>query len=184
LDPGLSDHGRRQAEQVAAALSSEPLTAVYSSPMRRARETAEVIAQRHDLSVSVAAGLAEFDRGATYLHFEDMDADSPYHLYLQGDLTPWGTTAEDFRKRVVQAFDEIVAAHPGSEVAVVSHGGVHNAFLGQVLGISSLHFHAPAYAGISRVQASTSGVRTIVSLNETMHQRCDATVSAANYLSR
>ncbi len=67
--------------------------------------------------------------------------------------------------------ERIVAAHPGQRVAVVCHGGVVNAYAGHVLGIDEPLFFLPAYTSISRVLASTSGPRSIRSLNETAHVR-------------
>lgn len=169
VDPGLSATGREHAERVAAALAHEQFSALYTSPMRRAVESAAVLAAMIGTEPIVEDDLAEFDQGSVYLHFEDMAEGSPYELYLRGDLSPWGTTAEKFTSRVDEAFARIVAAHPGGRVLVVSHGGVHNAFLGSVLGIPDLHFHEPSYAGISRVRVSRAGLRTIVSMNETAH---------------
>jgi 2,3-bisphosphoglycerate-dependent phosphoglycerate mutase len=56
-------------------------------------------------------------------------------------------------------------------VAVVCHGGVINAYTGHVLGIAEPLFFLPAYTSISRVFASSAGVRSIGSLNEASHLR-------------
>lgn len=171
-DPHLSRRGREQAVQAGRALALEPFAALYCSPMRRALETAKIVSEAVGLDAVVDEDLAEFDRGAQYLHFEDVGATgNVYENYMRDDLSPWGTTAVDFRTRVTAAFDRIVASHPGRAVIVVSHGGVANAYLGGLLGIDRIHFHSPEYGSISRVRASKAGVRTVVSLNETSHLR-------------
>src|SRR5713101_1269380 len=62
-DLSLNDNGRRQAEQVAAFLASFPVQRVYASPLKRACETAELIAERHSLAVQPIAELSECDVG-------------------------------------------------------------------------------------------------------------------------
>ena len=59
----LGEEGRMQVRQLAARLSTEPLTAVYASPMQRTLETARVIAAPHRLPVRVSPGLREIDHG-------------------------------------------------------------------------------------------------------------------------
>src|SRR4051794_19636394 len=79
-DPYLSDRGREQVARLAAVLGHESLSAVYSSPMRRAIETAAVLGAAVGLEPVTDDGLAEFDRGADYLHFEDVEGpNSPYN---------------------------------------------------------------------------------------------------------
>lgn len=173
VDPRLSDRGRRQAQLVAAYLASEGFDAIYSSPLRRAAETAAPLAQSCGLTVILREDLAEFDRkGARYLHFEDLAGDDPYHTAIMTeDFSSWGTTVEEFRARVNAEMERIIAGHPGQKVAVVAHGGVANAYLGGLIGANRLLIHAPAYTGFSRVLASRSGVRDLVSMNETAHLR-------------
>jgi 2,3-bisphosphoglycerate-dependent phosphoglycerate mutase len=170
IDPWLSDAGRDQARRVAVAVEPLAPAALYSSPQRRARETADFLGTRLGLPVLVDEGLAEFDHGAAYLHYEDAEGtESVYDRYQRGDLSPWGTDAATFTARVVAAMERVIAAHPGETVVVVAHGGVQNAYLGSVLGLDRLHFHFPTYTAISRVQASRRGGRSVVSINEAAH---------------
>lgn len=173
-DPGLSERGRRQAELVADYLLAEDIGVLYASPLRRAAETAEVVAHYSGLPVTVRADLAEFDRDAAeYLHFEDLiAADDPrYAAFLRDDLSAWGTDADTFRARVNAEMEHIIAANPGRKVAAVTHGGVVNAYLGGLVGAGRLSIHQPAYTGFARVMASRGGVRQLVSMNETAHLR-------------
>src|SRR5690242_2422553 len=103
-DPGLSDRGRQQAHRVAAVLSDERPEVLCTSPLRRARETAEVIGRLTGLEPLVEPDLAEFDRDApAYLHFEDLRAaaDPLYDAVVGGDLTAFGVNLAQFRSRVV-----------------------------------------------------------------------------------
>ena len=56
-DRPLSEIGIRQAEEIAATLSAESVRAVYSSNLKRARHTARLISQKHDLAVTIEAGI-------------------------------------------------------------------------------------------------------------------------------
>jgi probable phosphoglycerate mutase len=175
-DPGLSDRGRAQSAALADYLRPEHLDAVWSSSLRRAGETAAILAETHGLDVNVHHDLAEFDRDApAYVHFEDInDVMNPrYEAFLREDLSEWGTDVPTFCARVVKAVEEVIQRHPGQRVLVVTHGGVINAYLGRVLGLSYLVFHRPAYTGISRLLASSSGRRQIETVNETPHLRAE-----------
>lgn len=171
-DPGLHERGRAQVEALAAWLGSESLDAVYTSPLRRAVETAEPLARRQGLSLRVEEDLAEFDRMSSfYIPIEELRAtrDPRMRAWAEGDFSDVQADPDEFRARVVQGFDRIIAANPGRTVAAVCHGGVINAFLAEVVGIDRLLWFDVDYTGISRLVASRSGIRTIVSLNETGH---------------
>lgn len=134
--------------------------------MRRARETATPLGQRLGLPVLVEDGLAEFDRDAgSYIPIEELKAANDPRWYQVPEQP------EHFRAVVVETVERIVAAHPSQRVAVVCHGGVVNAYAGHVLGIEDPLFFVPAYTSISRVLASSSGPRSIGSLDETAHVR-------------
>jgi len=74
---------------------------------------------------------------------------------------------------VIPTLDGIIADHSGQTVVVVCHGGVINLFLSSVLGLTSdgPGFFYPNYTSIHRVAASRSGIRSIVTINETSHLR-------------
>lgn len=173
MDPRLSERGRREARLVAEYLVAEGFDAIYASPLRRAAETAAPLAEMCGLTVTQREDLAEFDwKAASYVHFEDMGADDPsYTAMMREDLSPWGTTVDEFRAKVTAEVERIVSDHPGQKVAIVAHGGVVNAYIGGLIGASKLLIHHPAYTGIARVMASRSGVRDLVCINETAHLR-------------
>ncbi len=102
-----------------------------------------------------------------------MDPDSPFvRAYREDPMKAiFRHDYAAFRERVVRGFDEIIDANPGGTVAVFCHGMVTAVFLQVVAGMSSPLGLRIDYTGISRVQASRDGRRTIRSVNETAHVR-------------
>lgn len=172
-DPGLRSEGRSQAERLAAHLSAEHIHAIYSSPLRRALQTAELTAGQLGLPVQVIDDLAEVDRhSSSYIPMEELRRDPDLWAVLAASAgRDGGETREGFRKRVIAAVERIIEANPGRRVVVVSHGAVMNSYLGHVLGIDRDLWFEPRYASISRVLASRRGHRNVDSLNETQHLR-------------
>ncbi len=174
-DPALSAEGRRQAELLAAWLAPERLDAVYSSPLIRALETAAPLAARRGLPVGIVDEIAEFDRDANhYIHFEELKATRDPRLaqMVAGDLSAYGEgDPAEFAARVDLGISGIIERHPGQRVAVFCHGGVINAWTSMVAGVARMLWFDAGYTGISRVQASRTGIRTILTLNEQPHLR-------------
>jgi 2,3-bisphosphoglycerate-dependent phosphoglycerate mutase len=173
-DPPLSARGRAQAERMTRWVSAEAIDAVYSSPMRRARETAAPLAAALGVDVGIDAGLVEMDHlSDVYVPLEQLKAeDYPrwQAMIQQGGLYA-GVDLDAFRRNVVAAVERAIAAHPGGRVALVCHGGVINAWAGHVLGIADPFFLDVAYTGVSRFLAARAGPRSVQSLNETAHLR-------------
>lgn len=165
-DPELAPLGHAQARALADWLAGEQVDAIWSSPMRRARETAAPLSAGLGLDVLVDDGLAEYDKdAASYIPIEELKAANDPRWYELPERP------EEFAAEVVAAVERVVAKHPGQRVAVVCHGGVINAYAGHVLGIADPLFFLPAYTSITRVLASGRGVRSIASLNEAGHLR-------------
>lgn len=174
-DPELSADGHAQAEHLATYLSSEHLDAIYASPLRRARQTAEAVAARHSLDVQVSDGVAEFDRLSNdYIPTEELKAanDPRYHAMINGEWDTDEETSDEFRARAVLTIEELIEAHPAQRIAVVCHGGVINGYIGHVLGLTgSRGFFYPNYTSINRIAAARGGTRTVITINETSHLR-------------
>lgn len=172
-DPPLTARGAEQAQRVAAWLACEPIDAVLSSPQRRARETAAPIAAAHGLTVEVVEGIVEYDVQADhYIPVEELKAtnDPRWRAMLEGRWHEFGgDPPEVFRERVLGAVEEIIDRFPGRRVVAVCHGGVINVALAGVLGLDRHLWFDPHYTSLSRLVASRSGVRSIVSLNERAH---------------
>ena len=173
-DPPLQERGLRQAELLGEWLSTEPLVAIWASPLRRARETAAAVAAHHGLELIIDDELAEFDKEATsYIPYEELKAtrDERFLAMTEGRLEDYDIDPKVFQAGIVAALDRVIGANPGATVGVVCHGGVINAYLAHILGIDRLLFFEPGYTSISRVAASRRGDRSVVSLNELAHLR-------------
>jgi probable phosphoglycerate mutase len=173
-DPHLHERGVEQARRLAAWLEAEELHAVWSSPMKRAQETAAPLAFAQGLPVLIDEELAEFDREATsYIPLEEMKAakDERYLAMIEGRLEDFDTDPLAFQAGVVAAVERVVARHARQRVAVVCHGGVINAYIGHLLGIERVLFFEPKYTSVSRVLAASTGERSVLTLNETAHLR-------------
>lgn len=126
-DPPLNDLGRRQSAELAETLAGETIARVYTSPLRRARETAEIVAARLGLDVEAVGALREIDVGSwSGLTRDEVAARFPdaYALWLDGGHGfEDGETYEELRTRVVPALQELAGRHPEDAVLVVTHGG-------------------------------------------------------------
>jgi 2,3-bisphosphoglycerate-dependent phosphoglycerate mutase len=126
-DPPLNATGRAQAVQLAAALAAEPLAAVYSSPLRRAFETGQILAAPHGLEPLPVDALREVHvgswQGLTRAEIEQRFPEqfARWLNYEQG----WedGESYEEMSRRVIAALLELAAAHEGKRILAVSHGG-------------------------------------------------------------
>jgi probable phosphoglycerate mutase len=173
-DPGLAETGRQQADRVAEALRHDKVDALYTSPARRAVETAAPLAAALGLEPVLELGIAEFDAAdPSYVPVEELRAsgDPRWHRLVAGDLYSTDVDPIEFRNRVVQAVERIAAQHPGGRAVLVTHSGSINAYAGHVLGGQRPIWFAPAYCSVSRIAVSRTGRAGIVSLNETGHVR-------------
>jgi broad specificity phosphatase PhoE len=126
-DPPLNRTGRAQAVDLSRALAAEKLAAVYSSPLRRALETAEIVAASHGLEPVTVDGLREVDVGSwSGLTRAEIEQRFPAQFarwlaYGQG----WddGETYEEMGRRAVAALLGLATAHEGQRVLAVTHGG-------------------------------------------------------------
>lgn len=176
-DPELSESGHRQAEFMAAYLAAEPIDALYCSPMKRARQTADPLARAADLTATAVDGVAEYDRHSNeYVPIEELKAtnDPRWQEMLNGQWPPSDEGEDEFVGRVVSSIESIIESHPSQRVVIVCHGGVINAYAAHVLGLGlgqQRSFFYPNYTSIHRFAAARSGERSIVTLNETSHLR-------------
>jgi len=140
-DPPLDDVGREQARQLGERLLANRPVALYTSPLRRATETAGIIGDRLGISPVPDERLKEYDVGdITGLTWEQVVKQHP------GVATDWKNAEEPcipgeegrdrFRARVVAAFEEIGSQHSGEAAGVVAHGGTLGTYLVHLLGLS------------------------------------------------
>jgi 2,3-bisphosphoglycerate-dependent phosphoglycerate mutase len=131
---GLSPLGHRQVEAVAARLAGEGLTVdyAYSSPIRRAKETAALLGPALGVSFEEDAALEEVRPGDA----EGLTWDQYTAFYGNSEgwnaTVPFAPNAEawtDFAARVAQGLDRISDLHRGKTVLITTHGGVIDASL-------------------------------------------------------
>ncbi|MER5728582.1 bifunctional RNase H/acid phosphatase, partial [Streptomyces sp. NPDC002138] len=179
-DPELSPAGRRQAEAVAAALAARgTVQAVVSSPLRRCRETAQAVADRLGLPVTVEEGLRETDFGA----WEGLTFGEVRERY-PADLDAWLSSAkaaptgggESFAtvtRRVAAARDRLLAEHRGRTALLVTHVTPVKTLVRLALGAppESLFRMELAAASLSAVAYYADGNASLRLLNDTSHLR-------------
>jgi 2,3-bisphosphoglycerate-dependent phosphoglycerate mutase len=167
VDMPLSARGRAQAQAMANRLRSRGIAAIYSSPLRRTRETADALAAATELPVTEDARVREVEIagvGPVGMH------DLAEIAIAQGGWShlPGTESSETIRSRMRAAINEIVTAHPGARVAVVSHAGAINAYVASLLGLQSDFFFPTGNTSISIVRARDER-RLLVSLNDIAH---------------
>ena len=117
-DPPLNDTGRSQARRLAEELQAIPFDAVYSSDLRRAHETAEILAAPHRVPVVADRGLREIDIGS----WSGLTRAEITERFPDGSR-PDGETHEEHGARVREAVVRIARGHLGGRILLVGHGG-------------------------------------------------------------
>lgn len=179
-DPELSAAGRRQAAAVAESLAARgTIETVISSPLRRCRETAQAVADRLGLTVTVEEGLREVDFGAweglTFAearerHPEDLQAwlDSP-----KAAPTGGGESFASATRRISATRDRLLAEHAGRTVLLVSHVTPVKILVRLALGAppEALFRMELSAASLSAVAYYADGNASVRLLNDTSHLR-------------
>lgn len=138
--PGLhlSDTGRDQAARVAQRLTELPLTALYSSPLERTRETAQATADATGLPVIEDHGLLELDVGDwTGQKLSDLSRQPEWHTVQHEPASftfPGGESFQDMLDRMIDALARIRTAHPGGTVVCFSHADPIRAVVAHEMG--------------------------------------------------
>jgi probable phosphoglycerate mutase len=177
-DPGLSPVGREQAQRAArgALLRSTAFAAVLSSPLRRCRETAAVVAAELDLPVTVEGDLREADFGAWEgFTFAEVEGRHPADLgswQRSADAAPTGSS-ESFRdvlERVAALAGRLRTGYPGAAVLAVTHVTPMKAFVAHALGASPMAFFAMELSSAAVCRISYTGGKPLLhAFNDTSH---------------
>jgi probable phosphomutase (TIGR03848 family) len=127
-DVHLNEEGRLQAERLAARLKTLPVTAIYSSPLERTRETAAPLAEALGLEVHPCEEAIELDFGDWQgARIPELDADPRWRAFnalRSMTRAPRGELMPEVQTRIVAAIGRIRDAHPDGVVALFSHGDV------------------------------------------------------------
>lgn len=178
VDLELSDAGRQQAACAAELLSGQHLAAVYSSPLIRARETAEIIAAPHGLEVQLVHAVVEVDvgqwEGRSWKEISQTEpepyrrfiADSANYGYLGGE------SMNQVRDRCVPALQALMQQHLGAEIAVSAHNVVNRVYVASLLGvpISRAREINQDNCGVNVIRYRRDEAK-VLSLNSTFHLR-------------
>ncbi|SHK71765.1 alpha-ribazole phosphatase [Desulforamulus aeronauticus] len=145
-DVPLSDNGRQQAKELSEHMQGHKIDAFYSSDLSRAKETAEIIAVPHGLTVNYVPELREINfglwEGLTYKEITDSFGEIS-RLWWSSPLTteiPSGENLQAVVERCNKAMGEIVSRHAGETVVIAVHGGVIRVIVGSILGMDLNHF--------------------------------------------
>ncbi len=174
----LSDEGRLQAQRLAARLAAEKISAVYASDMTRTLETAHILAEPHGVKVQARASLREISHG----HWEQMTRHEVEERYpeeaFEWEKDPYtfaptgGESGLTVTARALPALIELVRAHPGQNVIVVSHKATIRLLLSSLLGFDPRRYRDnldqnPAALNIVDFKDPTRARLTL--LNDTSH---------------
>ncbi len=176
----LSARGHRQAEATARCLKSEALTAIYSSDLARAIETARPLSKMTGLPIQGTEAFRERSVGVMEgLTFEDAAQQHPeqYAALLRRDFEHVLTGGESYRQlldRAWQKLDEVIAAHRGGRIAVFSHTGTICILALHLMGALDSPELKPVWiasgnCGIARFELREDGFVRVLNLNDTSH---------------
>ena len=172
-DAPLDDIGREQAHALAARLQDEVFEAIYSSPLARARETAEILAAARRQPILFDQRLVERDLGQwTGLTGDEVNERFPDYLGhdWRREGPPGGESQAALIARVDAALGEIIAAYRESAVAVVGHGGALSAYIAHTLGAPVEKWVAFSFpnTGVARLDVRRDRLR-VLSVGDDRH---------------
>lgn len=177
LDVPLDDVGKMQALSVSRRFDNKHITAVYTSPLSRAAETAKAIATACNRDVILDIRLREYNMGDwSGLTGDEISATAPgVHLENHEAQIPNGESAMDMRKRVDSFLAEITAKHSSRDTVVaVSHGGTLGMVVAAMLNMPAIR-RQPFTFGNTAVTKATyeHGHWRLRSLNDRCHLYVD-----------
>ena len=145
-DVPLNDTGLREAELAGEYFKGLEIDAVYSSPLSRARQTAEKIARVHCLEVNPLNGLIDMSfgtwEGRTLEEIKNEEKelyplwrDQPHRVQFPG-----GESLDKVRDRSIAALEELIRSHPEKTIVLVSHRVINKVLICVILGLDNSHF--------------------------------------------
>jgi broad specificity phosphatase PhoE len=163
----LTCRGVRQAEAIAEALCSCSIQRVLSSPLERARETAEPVARRKNVEVEVSEALHEFGfglwTGKSHCELATMPGLREFNEFRSGTRPPGGESMLEVQSRFVGEMLRLRTELPQGSIALVSHGDPIRAAICHFLGMPLDHFHRIeiCIGSISVLTLSGSGAQLV-----------------------
>jgi len=126
-DPPLNSAGIAQSEELAALLAGEKIDLIYSSPLKRALQTAEILSRRLSVEVILDPRLVEIHQGDWQTRLRSEIEVLYPKLLNDWETSPWevsppgGESLAEVQRRVKAAMDDILEHHPRQRIAIVSH---------------------------------------------------------------
>lgn len=167
VDVPHDEVGKEEARLAGEWLKGETIHAVYSSPLSRARDTAEAIARHHGLTVQDLPGLIDLNygdwQGVPLAEVKVRYAD----LYRQWETAPHtvrfpnGETLEEVRTRALAAVHEVLARHSGQTVVLAAHRVVNKVLIAAFIGLDNSHFW--------RIGQDTTAINRFAWIDNTWH---------------
>lgn len=145
-DVKLSAAGFRQAERLRDRLATQNIDAIYSSNLQRASATAEIIAAKHQLTVTICTELGEINFGKLEgLTFEEISQRYPEAAKLWGATTfavkfPGGESVDELNKRVSNFRNRLKKHAPEETILIVAHNAVLRLLMCQLLNLEMVRF--------------------------------------------
>jgi len=142
IDMNLSPNGKKQAKILANYLRGKTIDSIYASPMKRVQQTLAPTLKQSKLKQTIYPGLHEIDFGDwSGLGLKDVEERFGFRSHQWLDQidkhgVPNGESGKVFRQRVEPCLREIIANHPGGNVAIFCHGGVIRMMLAILLKVS------------------------------------------------
>ena len=175
-DVELSAEGLRQAAATAPQLAHLPISAVYSSPLQRATQTAEVIAKQHAIECRPVDALIEVDVGTWEGRcWEEIAQHEPtaYQNFIQDPAKHAYAGGESFAEvsqRTLPAFDHLMKTHTGECIVVIGHNVINRVYLAQIAGIplEKSREIRQSNCGINIIRRRDGGDQ-LLTLNATFH---------------
>jgi probable phosphoglycerate mutase len=138
----LTEKGIEQAKKTAKFLEQMNIAAIYSSPIERAKHTAEIVAQHNSLDVTIDDRLIELDMGKfTGVPYDDIFTShgNVFMKFYNGELEIAHNGVETFaevKKRILSIVDHVVEKHPDQNVVLVTHMDPIKAMLSTVVDLT------------------------------------------------
>jgi len=144
-DVNLDEVGIKQAELLGKYLSNWELEAIYSSPVKRALDTANIVARYQKVAVRIAEGLTDIDFGEWQSLAEQEvrrlypDLLNEWHNSPERVKMPGGESLENVRRRAVDVVTGVLSRHQGN-ILLISHRVVIKVLICYLLGLDNSHF--------------------------------------------
>ncbi len=177
-DADLSAEGEKQLERLAGRFADVAIDRIYTSPLTRARKTAEAVNRHHGVEITVEPALVEIDAGDLEgMPFAEVFAKYPDEIgrFMNAPecfAMPGGESMVQVYERMTAAIGQIVRQNRGGRVAVVSHGCALQNYLAFALGFGQKGIAmAPICynTGITHIRYTSSGLPFVAYLNDASH---------------